>query len=151
MSDRVPMDGNSTTDIGMMSVPIGFEHGDESSVPCLYFYVDIRIPYDVACSRWDEIEKWINENYSGGEPGVPTVVNWTEWTWCDALDDDRETARVEFSAGPYLEGETTEQWISRTVANTHFNKVYNHFVIMYTGEENLAEHLGIDWDEWEAS
>lgn len=141
----IPMDGGFTDDVGMMSCPIGFEHGDADGCynPALQFYIDIQIP---------GLESLLEDDYDNVQKALDALENkyaqagpeyWTEFHCIDPAGTDELLYRVEFSGGEYREGETTSDWIDRVVANTNFIKVYNNFILLFNGRDEVWDELGI--------
>ena len=153
--DRPPMDGNRSDDIGMMSTPIFFEHGDEDggtpamgmnlSVIKLPWELLFEEPYARYCSSttrdhvYQDIQEFL-ENVYTAKPGY-----FIEWDVHDIEYRDGEPEviiNVEFGAlDGYRGDESLEDWVDRVRANTPFTRVYNNYVLLWNGRDELAETL----------
>lgn len=133
---RTPMDGSTTDDVGMMSCPIIFEHGDEANdnTPALRFYFEVEVPDMLQC---DDAFAYLQSRYEQSGPEY--------WTELDSQDyvDGKMYCSAEFSGGAYREGESTTEWINRTAAKTNFFRVYNENIIDFRGRDAVWNHLGI--------
>lgn len=147
--DRPPMDGGGGEDIGMMSTPILFEHGHEwfhddgarqvDNTPALRMYLEVQLPpelFEVNDHALQDIQDYMETCYRPKAPGY-----WTEFDVQPGNEPGEVFISVEFSAGDYDGDESLDTWIERTRRYTHFNTVYNRYVIYYHGRDELLELL----------
>lgn len=159
---RPDMDGGRTDDIAMLSEPLWFEHGEPgSNLPCCGFYLTVRPdwrllfdePYDWCSSSsprdhvYQDIDEFLVAHYGKVKPGYGISIEAKDVDWrSDGAGTKSATAEVyievEFWAEDgYRGAESLDEWTDRVTSGTQFWDVYNHFVLLFTGQERLEEHL----------
>lgn len=152
MPDRPPMDGNRTDNIGMMSTNIYLEHGEpDSNIPCMGFYATAWIPrelvYDadgdfVHSHVVSDMQEQLNAAYKAKDGYGCTVEVQETYDTPDSEGRVEVALTCEFwSDNGYDGDESLESWTERVLKNTPFMSVYNRFVLLFTGSEELAEVL----------
>ena len=150
---RIPMDGGMTDDVGMMTCPIMFEHGEEGvNSPALRFYFELFFEDDFEIDpdgdEPSEIVDFMVRRYGQTLSKHAKVGRArTYYTEIECQDWDVRDGKfvmyfsAEFSAGDYLREESTEEWIEDTVRHTNFYKVYNENVIFWTARDVVTSWL----------
>ena len=158
--DRPPMDGDRTDNIGMMSTNIMLEHGSEDGgVPAMG--MDITM-YDLP---WDMVfeEPYVKNHSSMQRADVYNTIldhlestykakpgYFVEWDLSDIDERDGQVemyARVEFGCLEGYQGdESLDDWAGRVIMNTPFYPIYNMFIILFDGRDELVEALQLSID-----
>jgi hypothetical protein len=153
--DRPPMDGNRSDDIGMLSCPVWLEHGEpDSNLPCMGMYLTIHeLPWDLvfeeeynenSCSTvrdgvYSTIQNFLEETYQA-KPGYD--ISWNVQDISDYKGRVEVFVEVEFaSLDGYRGDESLDDWAGRVIMGTPFYPVYNMYVILYDGRDEVQEAL----------
>lgn len=153
--DRPPMDGNRSDDVGMMSTPIYMEHGEpDSNLPCLGMNLTIHeLPWDLlfeepyhknSCSTvrdgvYTTIQNFLEETYQA-KPGFG--IEWDVQDISDYQGRPEVYVTVEFySLDGYQGDESADDWAGRVIMGTPFYPIYNMYVILFDGRDEVQEAL----------